>query len=309
MAFYSPDAAMDQRLGSLLQWLQAEAAEERFAAVSCTWLRYPCSLLDSSPAAVVQAAVRPGAAPAPVTAEGRGASWQGARGRDPGALVGLAYLLAAERWLQRGLLEEEPELRRALESMVVSASPEATAYVVDRLSGTTGGPSLAPHALVAWQRQRLLVNGWLASLGWSELEGCRATQKLWHEGPYGRERDWLGASQDNGNRFSSEGLARLLEAVLAGALLPPPASLRVQRLLSMPPLSHGLSGLLPPALSASLRLWGMAARQSQALQLALYAEQEGSDPVLLVLLAEGKGCGAAGDRLALLLRSLLPGGA
>lgn len=294
MAFYSPDASMDQRLSALVQSLEGEVAD----GLSITWLRFPQSLLpqgrdrqdegrDSRFAAAV---------PEPPV-QARGASWRGTRLRDSGALVRLPYLIATERWLQRGLLEDEPELRRAERAMIRQGSHEATSYVVDRLSGTTSGPALPAHQRLAWAAQRQLVNGWLASLGWPELEGCNAAQKTWQDGPYGRERDFLGSAMENANRFSSDGLARLLQELLAGALISPPACQRMRGLLAIQPDDEELSvpflpsllAALPTAPSGSRRLWGQAGRTPRSLQLALYGECPGEDPMLLVMLAEAEG--------------------
>ncbi len=292
MAFYSPEASMDQRLTALVQRLADARGEAAVHGLSITWLRYPESLLalDQPWRAAAAARAVAGVAAASLA---RGACWQGAQRRDPGDLVQLPYLIASERWLQRGLLEDEPELLRALEAMVRQGSHDATSYVVDRLSGTTSGPALAMPAREAWIAQRLLVNGWLASLGWPELEGCQAAQKTWLDSPYGRERDFLGPAQENGNRFSSDGFARLFEGVMAGTLISPPACQRMRSLLAVQ-VSEGSTdldcpaGLAPllPALGSQWRLWGRGGRSPQGLQVVLYGEDGTQAPVLLVVLAE-----------------------
>lgn len=299
MAFYSPDAAMDQRLTALVQRLSEERGEALTSGLSITWLRFPESLLlperdGQGPAATRTAVSSNDTTPA------RGASWQGERLRDPGGLVQLPYLIASERWLQRGLLEEEPELRRALRAMTEQGSDDATSYVVDRLSGTTSGPALGAAAFEAWSLQRQLINGWLASLGWPELEGCHAAQKTWQDGPYGREREFFGQALEHANRFNSDGLARLLAGVMAGTLISPPACQRMRTLLSVRE-QHALAPVLLPAASGWRRFWGKGGGSSQDPALALYGEGEGRDPLLLVLLAERQ----AGEALAGLASSVV----
>lgn len=306
MAFYSPDAAMDQRLSGLVRWFEAESGTPA-GAVSITWVRYSRSLLpDGRPAE----SDRGDGPPTERSSAGFGASWHGGLSRDPEDLVVLPYLIAGERWLQGELLEEEPELRRALASMTRQGSHEATSYVVDRLSGTTSGPELPPHQRSAWSQRRLLVNGWLASLGWPELGGCNACQKPWRESPYGRERAFLGEALENRNRFSSDGMARLLEAVLAGRLISPPACQRMRSLLACPleqarpsgATASTLAPWAPAGFGAGGRLWGLASRA----QVALYAETVGQDPCLVVLLSDGlaqeQGPGCLEGLLAELLR-------
>ena len=127
---------MDQTLSSLVEELDAAVGAPLSRQLAITWLRYPNGL-NVAAETTAREPLHRGAA-----SMGRGASWQGERCLDPGALIQLPYLVAVEAWMQRDLLPEEPELRRALAAMVRQGSPEATAYVVDRLSGTTGGPSL-----------------------------------------------------------------------------------------------------------------------------------------------------------------------
>ena len=293
MAFYSPDGAMAQRLSSLVQRLGGERGEALANGLSITWLHYPASVVP--PSAEGQAADDRRAVPGIGTASGaRGASWQGERLRDPGDLVQLPYLIASELWLQQGLLEDEPELRRAQLAMIRRGSHDATSYVVDRLSGTTSGPALAAHRHEAWLAQRQLVNAWLASLDWPDLAGCRAVQKTWQDGPYGRERTGLGADFDTANRFSSDGLARLFEGVVAGSLISPPACQRMRGLLAVGPGSGGesvdapagLAPLLAPPGAGWRRFWGRGGRGPQIHQLALYGEREDQGAALLVVLAE-----------------------
>jgi hypothetical protein len=302
MAFYRPDASMDQRLTALVRRLAGERGEPLVSGLSITWLRYPESLLAQDPQGLAGNAWRAVAGVASAS-PARGACWQGLRLGDPGDLVQLVYLMASERWLQRGLLEDEPELRRAQQAMIRGGSHEATSYVVDRLSGTTSGPALSAFAQEAWTNQRQLVNRWLTSLGWAELEGCQAVQKTWQDGPYGRERQFLGTDLENANRFSSDGLARLFEGVLAGTVISPPACQRMCNLLAVPEpvdmanadVPAGLVSLLPPAASGFRRFWGRGGRGPRSHQVLLYGEGEGQDPALLVVLAEpGKDGGRDG---------------
>jgi beta-lactamase class A len=292
MAFYNPDPSMAQILASLVAALERDGRPGLSKQLSITWLRYPVSLVQR--AANLDAR---GLVELPV----RGASWGGERQRYPASVVKLVYLMAAEAWLQRQLLEDDEELRRALADMIRDSSNDATGLVVDLLSGTTSGPSLPPERFGPWVRQRQLVNGWLASLGWPELEGCNACQKTWGDGPYGRERDFYGQQLDNRNRLSTEASARLLHTVIAGAMVSPPASARMQELLrrSLDPLQreadpeNQVDGFLGAGLPNEARLWSKAGWMSQARHDAAYVEVEGADPFLLVVFSEGTQ--AAGD--------------
>jgi len=282
MAFYSPDPAMAQILADLVRALELDGRPGLGQRLALTWLRYPRSLLDAGQEA-----------PA-----GRGASWAGERQCYPASVVKLVYLIAAEAWLQQGLLEVDPELRRALALMIRDSSNDATGLVVDLLSGTTSGPALPPQLMGTWCEQRQLVNHWLAGLGWSELEGVNACQKTWGDGPFGREREFYGAQLENRNRLSTEATARLLEAVMASRLVSPPACNRMQAVLarSLDPDQRAadpenqVDGFLGEGLPPAASLWSKAGWMSAARHDAAYVQAAGHDPFLLVAFSEGASC-------------------
>lgn len=286
MAFYCPDPAMAQVLADLVRALELEGRPGLGRDLSLTWVRYDQSLLQ------------PGAPePAePSAALGRGASWNGGLQRYPASVVKLVYLIAAEAWLQQGLLEDDPELRRALALMIRDSSNDATGLVLDLLSGTTSGPALPPELMAAWIEQRQLVNQWLGTLAWPELEGVNACQKTWGDGPFGREREFYGPDLENRNRLSTDATARLLEAVLASRLVSPPACRRMQALLARSldgaeraaDPENQVDGFLGEGLPAGARLWSKAGWISQARHDAAYVEQQDGPPFLLVAFSEGR---------------------
>jgi beta-lactamase class A len=281
MAFYSTDPAMAQILADLVHALEVDGRAGLSQRISLTWVRYQQSLLSC------EHGVEP--------AWARGASWAGNRQRYPASVVKLVYLIAAEAWIQQGLLEDSPQLRRALEAMIRDSSNDATSLVVDLLSGTTSGPELPPTLMVTWMEQRQLVNAWLAELGWPELEGVNACQKTWGDGPFGREWVFYGPDMANRNRLSTESTGRLLEAVMANRLLSPPACRRMQMVLarSLDPSireadpENQVDGFLGEGLPADACLWSKAGWMSQARHDAAYVEAQGHGPFLLVVFAEG----------------------
>ncbi|WP_216902513.1 serine hydrolase [Synechococcus sp. CCY 9618] len=287
MAFYSPDPAMAQILGQLVAQLEQDGRPGLGEQLSVTWLRYGASLIGAADAMGHETFWGQ-----PVT----GANWSGERPRYPASVVKLVYLVAAETWLQRQLIDDCPELRRALADMVRDSGNDATSLVLDLLTGTTSGPSLPPERYQAWCRQRQLVNGWLASLGWSETRAENACQKTWAEGPYGRERDFYGPGLENRNRLSTDFTARLLHAVVAGGIVSPPACRRMMDLLqrSLDPGERAadpenqVDGFLGAGLPQGSRLWSKAGWMSQARHDAAYLEVEGRMPMLLVVFSEGR---------------------
>jgi hypothetical protein len=278
---------MAQQLQASLEALEADGRPGLSEQVSITWVRYASSLIDSaSPRSDLAEfwAERP-----------TGAAWRGNQPRYPASVVKLLYLVAAEEWLQRQLIDDTPELRRALADMIRDSSNDATGLVLDLLTGTTSGPKLPAEAFRRWSLQRQLVNQWCEQLGWSEWAGCNACQKTWGDGPYGRERQFYGADLENRNRLSSDVCARLLHGVMAGALVSPLAGGRMRDLLarSLDPGARAadpenqVDGFLGEGLPAGARLWSKAGWMSQARHDAAYMEAEGQAPMLLVVFSEG----------------------
>ena len=304
MAFYSPDPAMGQCLVDLVRALEQDGRPGLSDQLSITWVRFPQSQLDRAAQLAPEAYW---SLPCP------GATWRGDQLRYPASVVKLVYLIAAEAWLQQDLLQDAPELRRALAAMIQDSSNNATAYVVDRLSGTTGGPELEPAAMATWTQQRQLVNQWLAGLAWPELDGWNACQKTWDDGPYGRERVFYGADNGNRNRLSANGVARLLQGVIASALVSPPACARMRPLLyrsldlqqrAADP-ENQVDGFLGAGLPADAQYWSKAGWMSQARHDAAYIEGEDLPPTLLVVFAEGAACARDGELLPEIARHLL----
>ncbi|UPM51308.1 class A beta-lactamase-related serine hydrolase [Synechococcus sp. A10-1-5-1] len=277
MAFYCPDGEMEQALAAAIRSLEQDGRPGLSEQLSVTWICYGLSLRNGS------------------AAEGKGTHWRGEEARYPASVVKLLYLLAAEAWLQRELIEDSPELRRALADMIRDSSNDATGFVVDLLTGTCSGPELPAGPLEQWSQQRQLINRWFDELGWPEWPGNNACQKTWGDGPYGRERQSYGPQLENRNRLSSNLTARVLQAVMAQELLSPAACGRMQELLARS-LDQGeraadpenqVDGFLGGGLPEGARLWSKAGWMSQARHDAAYIEVEGKASALVVVLSEG----------------------
>jgi hypothetical protein len=126
-----------------------------------------------------------------------------------------------------------------MRDMIVDSSNDATSLVVDSLTGTTSGPELPPGPFETWKFQRNIVNRFFQSLSWPELEAVNLNQKPWCDGPYGRERAFVGELYENRNMLTTNAVARLIHSIAGGVAVSAERSQTMlalmQRRLDMPP--------------------------------------------------------------------------
>jgi len=136
----------------------------------------------------------------------------------PASVVKLCYLAYTAHLLDTKKLRLTPELERGVHDMIVDSVNDATALVLDTITGTTGGPELAPKELAKWMDKREAVNRWYASLGYPKLN---ANQKTWNEGPYGRERQGYGPNFELRNSLSPSVCVRLMSDIALDKIVSP----------------------------------------------------------------------------------------
>lgn len=227
----------------------------------------------------------------------RGFSYRGVERIFPASVVKLFYLVAVHEWLEKGMLQTSAELERAMGDMIVDSSNDATSLVVDVLTGTTSGPELPPGPSETWESQRNIVNRYFQSLGWPELETINVNQKTWGDGPYGRERVFLGNLMENRNMVTTNATAQLLHSIVGGVAVSAVRSQAMMALLkrSLNPadlVSHDdenqVTGFLGGGLPQNAQLWSKAGWTSQVRHDAAYIELPGKPPYLLVVFTEGR---------------------
>lgn len=193
----------------------------------------------------------------------------------PASVVKLFYLVAAHRWMEDGKLKDSDELERAMHDMIVDSYNEATHYVLDSLTDTTSGPELPPAEMQKWAMKRNAVNRYFASQGFTDIN---ANQKPWCEGPYGRERIFVGQKYENRNKLTTNATARLLTEIATGRAITPARSAKMMELLKrdytgksedLDDQAHGFTAL---ALSPGARLWSKAGWTSTTRHDAAYIE-------------------------------------
>ncbi len=220
----------------------------------------------------------------------KSASFRGNAPIYPASVVKLFYLAAAHRWMEDGKLKDTAELRRALRDMIVDSSNDATHYVLDALTDTTSGPELSEAEMKIWGEKRNAVNRYFASLVYTNIN---ANQKPWCEGPYGRDRIWVGQDYSNRNALTTDATARLLVEIALRKCITASRSEEMMKLLSRDRTvkssdsdnqTHGYTGL---ALPADAKLWSKAGWTSTARHDAAYVELADSRKFVLVTFTTG----------------------
>ncbi len=226
----------------------------------------------------------------------RGFSYRGVERIYPASVVKLFYLVAAHEWLERGMIQPNAELDRAMQDMITESSNDGTGLVVDVLTGTTSGPDLPPGPLATWQQQRQIVNRYFQSLQWEELATINVCQKTWGDGPYGREKAFYGEHLENRNMLTTDATARLVHSIIGGVAVSASRSRLMmdvmQRSIDPQDLAadpeNQVSEFLGGALPLGATLWSKAGYTSWTRHDAAYIEIPGLQPYLLVVFTDGR---------------------
>ena len=220
------------------------------------------------------------------------ASYRGDAPIYPASVIKLFYLVAAHRWMEDGKLKETEELRRAMRDMIVDSGNDPTHYIIDLLTGTTGGPELPDDEMKEWANKRNAVNRYFTSLGYTKLN---INQKPWCEGPYGRERAFVGKNYENRNALTTDATARLLLEILQGRCISAARSKEMLKLMERDPFKKIESSAEPdqnvdftaPALPPGAKLWSKAGWTSTTRHDAAYVELPNDARFVLVIFTTG----------------------
>ena len=205
------------------------------------------------------------------------ASFRGNERVYPASVVKLFYFVAVHRWLEDKKIQETPELKRAVRDMIVDSSNEATQYVLDVLTQTTGGYELPPKEMAAWQNKRNAVNRYYAALGFKNIN---VNQKTFCEDAYGRERISRGPKGENRNKLTTDATARLLSEIVTAHAVNPARSAQMMDLLKRDfsgtskdndDQGHGFTGIALQGM-AGAKLWSKAGWTSTTRHDAAYVE-------------------------------------
>jgi beta-lactamase class A len=215
------------------------------------------------------------------------ASYRGNERIYPASVVKLFYLGAVHRWLEDKKIQETDELKRAVRDMIVDSSNEATQYVVDVLTQTTGGFELLPKEMEEWQYKRNAVNRYYSSMGYSNIN---VNQKTFCEDAYGREKVSRGPNGENRNKLTTEATARLLSEIVTGQAVTQARSAQMMELLKRDytgtskdndDQGHGFTGIALQGMTG-VKLWSKAGWTSTTRHDAAYLELPNGAKFVLV---------------------------
>lgn len=199
--------------------------------------------------------------------------FRGEESTYPASIVKLFYLVALQQWLEDKKITETDEVRRASKDMIVDSSNDATAYIVDVLTGTTGGPELPPKEMATWIEKRNMINKYFQKLGYKNIN---INQKTWGDGSYGRERVFVGKDYKNRNKLTTNATAKLLADIATGQCISKKRSDNMLALLSRDftkasdDVDNQAIGFMGSCLPKGAKLWSKAGWMSTVRHDAAY---------------------------------------
>lgn len=220
------------------------------------------------------------------------ANVRGERSIYSASVVKLFYLAAAHRWLETGKIKFTPELARGLKDMIVDSSNDATHYVLDVLTETSGGGELSAPDLENFAYQRNAVNRYFKSLGYDRIN---VNQKTYCEDLYGRERQFWNAGK-NRNMLTTAATARMLAEIAVGKAVSAERSAQMMALLkrdfsgasdNKDDQAHGFTAIALNDLKLNTaKLWSKAGWTSKTRHDAAYIETADGLKFVLVVFTE-----------------------
>ena len=220
----------------------------------------------------------------------RTGSFRGDKPIFPASVVKLFYLVATHQWLQDGKLHDGDELRRGLRDMIVDSTNDATNFILEAVTDAPGGAVLSDDQMKQWVEKRNAVNRYFAARGFTGINVC---QKTYCDGPYGREKIFIGEKYENRNKLTTDATARLLSEIVLGKAVSAERSKQMMDLLHRDTTSksdgpddqaHGFSAMaLPP----DAKLWSKAGWTSTARHDAAYIELFDGRKLIIVIFTTG----------------------
>jgi len=272
MPFYYINEEIGSKLKDILNKICHEKYRHKLNNIAVTWINYEKS-----------------------SKKGYGYGINNRKRIYPASVVKLVYSLAIYRWIENKTILRDIHVDKAVHEMLCNSSNDATSFIVDLLTGTTSGPSLEKEIFARWEYQRTIINDWLKTLNWEELEDFNCCQKTWEDCPYGREKDFYGTSNKNRNAMTTDGTARIMEEIMQNISFNE-KNINLKNCLFREIKEHSqyndannqIIGFLGEGLPQNIPFWSKAGLMSEARHDAAWWINENQSKTLLVVFTEGK---------------------
>lgn len=210
----------------------------------------------------------------------------------PASVVKMFFMAAVHRWMQDGKLKDSPELRRGLKDMIVESSNDATHYIVDVLTGTSGGSELPEKDLAEFVYKRDVIDRYFASLGYKNIV---VAQKTYCEDIYGRERQYRGKNAEKRNMLTTNATARLMAEIALGKMVNAAHSKKMMDLMKRdfekPRKNNDVDqdyDFTAPALKPGMKLWSKSGWTSTSRHDVAYVETPDGKKFVLAVYTTGQ---------------------
>ena len=272
MSFYYIDEKLGKILQDLLNTLCHERYHHKLDNIAITWINYE-----------------------PSSNKGYGYGINNRKKIYPASIVKLVYSLAIYKWIENKTIFRDIQVDEAIQEMLQNSSNDATSFIVDLLTGTTSGPSLEKEIFKQWKYQRTIINDWLKTLNWEELQDFNCCQKTWEDSPYGREKDFYGTSNKNRNAMTTDGTARIMEEIMQNISfnekninLKNSLFREIKEQSQDKDTNNQINGFLGEGLPQKTPFWSKAGLMSEARHDAAWWINKNQSKTLLVVFTEGK---------------------
>jgi beta-lactamase class A len=205
----------------------------------------------------------------------------------PASVIKVPFMLAVYHQVDTRQLEMDSEMQRALSEMIKVSDNDATAYILDILAGTTGGPPLDGWRLKRFLRKREVVNRWLVPMGYD----ISAMAKPWSFGPFGRDKQVPGPNRERRNRATGDAFASMMLWIVRHQAISREASDAMLALLArpLPPSKdeNQVKEFLGESLPTGSKLWSKAGWTSEVRHDAAYIELPNGRRFIAVVMTRG----------------------
>lgn len=152
----------------------------------------------------------------------------------PASVVKMFYMAALFQEIENGKVKMSPELERGLKEMIGVSSNDATHYIFDVITDTSGGAELSPEELEKYSYKKNAVNRYFESLGYQNIN---VNQKTYCEDIFGRERQFWNGGKER-NKLTTNATAKLLTNIVLGKAVTPEKSRLMMDLMKREPFTE-----------------------------------------------------------------------